>query len=50
MNVVNQYGEKRNGLAEVAAFVTWLAGILTDFYYKLIKIGAKPAFSIWHWA
>ena len=30
MNVVNQYGEKRNGFAEVAA----LAGIVTDFYTR----------------
>ena len=51
MNIVNQYDEKRNGFSEVAEFVTWLAGILTDFYFKeLIEIGAKPAFPIWHWA
>ena len=30
-------------------FVSWLAGISTDFYHKeLIKISAKPDFSIWH--
>ena len=49
MNFVNEFGEKRNGFAEVVRFVMRRAGISTDFYYKgLIKIGAKPAFSIWH--
>ena len=43
----------RNGmvLQKLQHFVTWLAGISTDFYCKeLIEIGTKPAFSVWHWA
>ena len=47
MNVVNQYGDKRNGFVEVPAFCLRLAGILIDFYYKeLIEIGAKSALSV----
>ena len=45
MKVVNQYSEKRNGFAEVAAFCHVTTGISTDFYYKeLIEIGTKSAF------
>ena len=38
-------------LQKLQRFVMWLAGISIDFCYKeLIEIGAKPAFSIRHWA
>ena len=49
MNFVNEFGEKRNSFAEVVAFwhdVQVFRQIST--YKGLIKIGAKPAFSIWH--
>ena len=43
-----QHAEKWIGFAEVATFCHVTLGILPDFYYKLIEIGDKPAFSIWY--
>ena len=47
MNVVNQYGEKQNGFAEIAAFCHMTCRHFDRFLLQ--GVGAKPAFSIWHW-
>ena len=42
MNVVNQYGEKQNGFAEVAAFCHMHCRYFDRFVYKeLIEISAN---------
>ena len=48
MNIGNQYDENGMVLQKLQDYVSWLAGISTGFYHKeLIKISAKPGFSIW---
>ena len=46
MNVVNQYAEKWNGLAEVAAFCHMICRYFNRFYYKeLIENWHQACFS-----
>ena len=49
MNFVNEFGEKRSGFAEVVAFCHLTCRYFDRFLLQGVdKIGAKPAFSIWH--